>query len=157
MKKFLFDCGTRDVTASIGLMFLRVAIGLMMLIGHGWGKVENFSKIKDGFPVPDFFPLKFMSPPVSLIATIGAEVVFAGFMVLGIMTRFSAFVVGFTMVVAAFHIQAALPFFYSPPDALRAKELAVLYLIPCVAIVLAGGGKYSLDATLLREGRRKFR
>ena len=157
MKRYLFDCGTRDATASIALLFLRVAVGLMMLIGHGWGKVANFGDIKDGFPVPDFFPLYHMSPPVSLMATIGAEVVFAGLMVLGVMTRISAFILGFTMVVAAFHVQAALPFFYSPPDVLRAKELAVMYLIPAVAIVLAGGGAYSVDASLVKEGRRRFR
>jgi len=157
MKKFLFDCGTRDTTASIGILFLRVSVGLMMLIGHGWGKVVTFSEKKDGFPVPEFFPLSYMSPPVSLMATIGAEVVFAGFIVLGVMTRLSAFVLGFTMVVAAFHIQAALPFFISPPDVLRAKELAVMYLIPCMAILLAGGGAYSLDAGLVKEGRRKYR
>ena len=157
MKRFLFDCGTRDTTASIGLLFLRVSVGLMMLIGHGWGKVKNFAGIKDDFPVPDFFPLSWMSPPVSLMATIGAEVVCAGLLVLGLMSRISAFVLGFTMVVAAFHVQAALPFFYSPPDALRAKELAVMYLIPAVAIVLAGGGAYSLDAAIVKEGRRRFR
>lgn len=157
MKKFLFDCGTRDTTASLGILFLRVAIGLMMLIGHGWGKVANFGKIKDGFPVPDFFPLSYMSPPVSLMATIGAEVVVAGLIVLGVMTRLSAFVLGFTMVVAAFHVQAALPFFYGPPDALKAKELAVMYLIPCIAILLTGAGSYSVDAALVQEGRRKFR
>ena len=157
MKNILFDCGTRDTTASIGLLFLRVSVGLMMLIGHGWGKVANFGMIKDEFPVPDFFPLHFMSPPVSLVATIGAEVVFAGLLVLGVMTRISAFVLGFTMVVAAFHVQAALPFFYSPPDALRAKELAVMYLIPAIAILLTGGGAYSLDASIVKGGRRRFR
>lgn len=157
MKIFLFDCGTRDTTASIGILFLRVTVGLMMLIGHGWGKVATFADRKDGFPVPDFFPLKYMSPPVSLIATIGAEVVFAAFIVLGVMTRISAFVLGFTMVVAAFYIQASLPFFYSPPDVLRAKELAIMYLIPCMAILLAGGGAFSVDAALVKEGRRKYR
>ena len=157
MKRILFDCGTRDATASLGMLLLRVCIGLMMLIGHGWGKVENFARLKDGFPVPQFFPLQYMSPPVSLIATITAEVVFAGLLIMGVMTRISAFVLGFTMVVAAFSINASQPFFYSPPDALKAKELAVMYLIPCMTILLAGGGSYSLDALLHKEGRRRFR
>lgn len=157
MKRLLFDPGTRDATASIGLLFLRASVGVMMVIGHGWGKVENFAKMKGDFPVPQFFPLHYLSPPVSLIATIGAEVVFAGLMVMGVMTRISAFVLGFTMVVAAFYINAAQPFFYSPPDALRAKELAVMYLIPCMALLLAGGGAYSLDAVFVKEGRRRFR
>lgn len=157
MKRFLFDCGTRDATASLGILMLRVAVGLMMLLGHGWGKVMNFSKLKDDWSVPDFFPLHFMSPPVSLMATIGAEVVCAALLVLGLMTRLSAFVLGFTMVVAAFHVQAQLPFFYSPPDVLKAKELAVMYLIPALAIVLTGGGSYSMDAMLHKEGRRRYR
>ena len=75
MKRFLFDCGTRDTIASIGILALRVMIGLMMLVGHGLPKVRNFDAILEkGFPVPDFMPLKFMSPTVSLMATIGAEV-----------------------------------------------------------------------------------
>ena len=54
MKKFLFDCGTRDSTASLGILFLRVCTGLMMFFGHGLGKIQGFAKAKDGFPVPDF-------------------------------------------------------------------------------------------------------
>ena len=30
MKRFLFDCGTRDTTASLGIFALRVMIGLVM-------------------------------------------------------------------------------------------------------------------------------
>lgn len=157
MKRFLFDCGTRDATASLGILVLRVAVGLMMLIGHGWGKVVNFTAMKDDFPVPDFFPLKFMSPPVSLMATIGAEVVCAALLVLGVMTRYAAFVLGFTMVVAAFYVLGDKPFFYHPVKAVHAQELAVMYLIPALVLVLTGGGAYSLDAALCKEGRRRYR
>ena len=158
MKRFLFDCGTRDTTASIGIFALRVMIGLMMLVGHGIPKVKHFDAILEkGFPVPDFFPLKAMSPAVSLMATIGAEVGAAAFIILGLCTRPAAFVLGFTMVVAAFHVLAKVPFFYSPPDALVAKELALMYLIPCLALVLTGAGSYSFDALLSKEGRRRYR
>lgn len=157
MKKLLFDCGTRDATASVGLLFLRIAIGAMLLLGHGLGKIEHFSKLKDDFFVPQLFPLQYISPPVSLMLAILAEVLFAGLLVMGLMSRISAFVIGFTMVVAAFHVHAAHPFFYSPPDVLVAKELAIMYLVPCVTILLAGGGAYSLDALLVKESRRRFR
>lgn len=157
MRRLFFDCGTRDATASIGILVLRVAVGLMMLVGHGWGKVENFAKMKDSFPVPDLFLLNKMSSPVSLMATIGAEVVCAGLIVFGLMTRLSSFVLGFTMVVAAFHILAKEPFFYHPVNAMHAKELAVMYLIPALVLVLTGGGAYSLDALLCKEGRRRYR
>jgi putative oxidoreductase len=153
MKKFLFDCGTRDSTASIALLFLRVTVGLMMLIGHGIPKIQKFSVLKDKFYVPDFFPLNYMSPPVSLMAAIGAEVVASAMLVLGLMTRPAAFVFGFTMVVAAFGRHVADPWFVGSAPA--AKELALMYLIPAMVILLGGAGSYSLDASILKEGRRR--
>jgi putative oxidoreductase len=153
MKKFLFDCGTRDSTASLGLLFLRVGIGLMMFLGHGLGKIQNFAKLKDGWAVPDFFPLKYMSPPVSLMATIGAEAVCSILIILGLATRPAAFILAFTMTVAAFHIHGSGPWFLGGGEG--PKEPALLYLIPAVAILLAGAGQYSLDAAILKEGRRK--
>ena len=44
MKKFFFDCGTRDATASLGILALRVMVGLMMLIGHGIPKIREFRR-----------------------------------------------------------------------------------------------------------------
>lgn len=151
MKKFLFDCGTRETATSLSLLFLRVTVGLMMLIGHGLPKIKSFAEKKDGFPVPDFFPLSLMSPPVSMIATIGAEVVAAGLLALGLLTRPAAFVLAFTMVVAAFAIHAEHDLFGPPPS----KELAVMFLLPCVALLLSGAGGYSIDAAIYKEKRRK--
>jgi putative oxidoreductase len=91
MKKFLFDCGTRDITASVGIFSLRLMIGLMMLIGHGIPKLQEYTSRKDLFYVPDFFPLKYMSPPVSLMASIGAEVGAAILIMIGLATRPAAF------------------------------------------------------------------
>ena len=151
MKKFLFDCGTRDATASIGLVVLRVGIGLLMLLGHGIPKVQSFADKKDGFPVPDFFPLSYMSNPVSLMATIGAEVGCAVLLILGLCTRPAAFILAFTMTVAAFHIHASGPWFGGPGS----KELALLYLVPAIAILLSGAGSLSLDAAIDKGGRRR--
>ncbi|MDP4624013.1 MAG: DoxX family protein [Akkermansiaceae bacterium] len=152
MKKFFFDCGTRDATASLGLLFLRVCIGLLMFFGHGLGKIQNFAEKKDGFPVPDFFPLNLMSHPVSLMATIGAEVGCSILIILGLATRPAAFIFAFTMTVAAFAIHGGAPWFsMSGPS----KEMALLYLVPAVAILLSGAGQYSVDASILKEGRRR--
>jgi putative oxidoreductase len=153
MKKFLFYCGTRDATASLGLLFLRVCTGLMMMIGHGIPKIQAFAQKKDGFPVPDFFPLKYMSNPVSLMATIGTEVGCAALLILGLATRPAAFIFAFTMVVAAFNVHGSGPWFLG--GAPGAKEPALLYLIPAIAILLSGAGQYSADAAILKEGRRK--
>ncbi len=153
MKKFLFDCGTRDSTASLGILFLRVGTGLLMLIGHGIPKIQKFAVMKDGFKVPEFFPLKYMSPPVSLMATIGAEAVCSLLIILGLATRPAAFILAFTMTVAAFHVHGAGPWFLGQGEG--PKEPALLYLIPAIAILLAGAGQYSLDAAILKEDRRK--
>jgi putative oxidoreductase len=154
MKKFLFDCGTRDATASLGLLFLRVCTGLMMFLGHGLGKIEKFGDMKDHFPVPDFFPLKYMSPPVSLMATIGTEVGCSVLIIFGLATRPAAFIFAFTMTIAAFHIHGSGPWFLGGGDG--PKEPALLYLIPAVAILLAGAGQYSFDATILKERRKRW-
>lgn len=153
MKKFLFDCGTRDATASLGLLVLRVGIGLMMFLGYGLGKIQNFAEKKDSFPVPDFFPLKHMSPPVSLMATIGAEAVCSLLIIVGLATRPAVFILAFTMTVAAFNINSSGPWFMAGGPG--SKEPALLYLIPAIAILLAGAGSYSADAAIHKEGRRR--
>ncbi len=154
MKKFLFDCGTRDVTASLGFLALRMMVGSMMLIGHGIPKIQNFQAIlKKGFYQPEIFPLSLMSPQVSLMMTIGAEVVASTLLVIGLMTRPAAFVFGFAMVVAAFGAHASDPWFSGGPGA--SKELALMYLIPLIAIILAGAGSYSLDAAVYKDSKRR--
>jgi putative oxidoreductase len=152
MKRFLFDCGTRDATASLGLFVLRAGLGLLMMFGHGLVKIRNFEAMKENFKTPDFAPLNLMSDQAALIALIFAEVVAAGMIVLGLMTRVAAFFLGFAMVVAAFHAHAADPFFSSGGPS---KEMALLYLLPAVVILLTGAGTWSLDAAILREGRKR--
>ncbi len=155
MKKFLFDCGTRDATASLGFFALRVLVGLMMLVGHGIPKIQNFAARKDFFYVPDFFPLKYMTPPMSLMACIGAEVLASALIIIGLATRPAAFVLGFCMVIAAFGALGATPWFQTSATLVETKELSVLYLIPMIAIILAGGGGYSLDAAIYRDSKRR--
>ncbi|MGD7654187.1 MAG: DoxX family protein [Verrucomicrobiales bacterium] len=157
MKKLFFDCGTRDATASAGLLALRLLISLMMLFGHGLPKLRAFSEISDHFQVPQFFPLKYMSPPVSLGAAIFAEVLIPILLICGVATRASAFVLAFTMTIAAFHFHQASPWFNSTPDLIPTKELALLYLIPMITLIITGGGAYSADAGLYKERKRRLR
>jgi len=154
MKKFLFDCGTRDPVASSGLLFLRITTGLMMLVGHGIAKIRDFDKFSEVWPVPDLWPLSYMSKPISLMATIGAEVGAAGLLVLGLMCRPAAFVLGFAMCVAAFQVHALDPFFSKGG---ASKEFAILYLIPCFVLIISGAGQWSLDALFTHDKRRRRR
>ncbi len=153
MKRIFFDCGTRDTTASIGILALRLMIGLMMLIGHGLPKLQSYSSIKEWY-VPDFFPLSYMSPAVSMTATIMAEFGASALIILGIATRPAAFLLGFTMVVAAFGVCGAAPWFMGPGVPMS-KEPALLYVIPMIVIILTGGGAFSLDAAIYEDRKRR--
>ena len=155
MKKFLFECGTRESVASTGLLVMRVCIGLMMLIGHGWGKIEKFGnpEIKNAWLVPDLPLLSLMSSPISMALTIFAEVGCAAILVLGLMTRPAAFFLGFAMLVAAFQQHGADPFFMGGGGA---KEPALLYFIPCLVLIITGAGRWSADALIYKEKKRRF-
>jgi putative oxidoreductase len=153
MKKIFFDCGTRDITASLGILALRVMIGLMMLIGHGLPKLQNYSMMKDKFEL-NVFPFQHFATSINLILCISAEAGAAALIIIGLCTRPAAFVLGFTMVVAAFGALGAAPWFMAQGVS-AAKEPALLFLIPMIAIILTGAGTFSLDAAIYKEGKRR--
>ncbi len=155
MKKFFFDCGTRDATASFGFFVLRVLIGLMILVGHGIPQFQNYTTRKESFYVPDIFPLSLLSPSMSLIACISAELIASTLIIIGLATRSAAFVLAFCLVVISFGAQSASPWFLNSAPLSETKELSLMYLIPMLTIILAGAGAYSLDAGLYRESKRR--
>ena len=150
MKAALFGCGTRDPLAGWGLLILRVAIGLMLAIGHGWPKAAAYGLIKDEWFVPMFLP--FLPPPVSLVLTIALELAAALLLVLGMATRPAAAVLVFTMAVA-FLVHEGAPWFIGP-DVDVAKEPALLYLIPALVLLVTGAGDKSMDALIMKPKRR---
>ncbi|MDX1681445.1 MAG: DoxX family protein, partial [Akkermansiaceae bacterium] len=103
-----------------------------------------------------FFPLNWMSVHVSLGATIAAELCCAALIILGLGTRLAAFVLGFTMVVAAFVVKADKSFFISPP-VYDAKEPALLYLAAMIVLIIIGAGRFSLDAIIGKDRRSKLK
>jgi putative oxidoreductase len=151
MKKFLFSAGPRDTPTSIGLLVMRVGIGTMMAVGHGFSKLSNWSDNVAGWKSPDFPPLSWMSPQVSFGALVFAELVCGALIVVGLVTRPAAAVLGFAMAVAAFYAHAADPWFLGKGGA---KEPALLYLIFALALLAAGAGRFSVDAAVTREKRR---
>jgi putative oxidoreductase len=148
MKRFFFDCGSRDGSTSLGFFILRVSTGLMMLFGHGIPKIEKFGELQKKF----YSPLDYIPPQISLLAALGAEVVAASLLVLGLLTRPAAFVFGFAMVVAAFGYHANDPLFSTGG---ASREMAVLYLVPAVVLLLSGAGGWSLDAAIYKDNKRR--
>ena len=90
-------------------------------------------------------PIKFADPigigmGSSLALTVFAEVLCAFLIMIGLGTRLATIPLIITMLVAVFVIHWADPF--------GDKEMALLYLIPYLAILFLGPGKISLDSII---------
>lgn len=128
MQRFLWQ------KADEGLLFLRVAFGLMMMV-HGWGKLANFGQMAGSFPDPFG-----VGSGLSLSLAIFAELVCSILLLVGLGTRFALIPLMVTMLVAIFYAHGADPW--------AKKELAVAYLTVYGTLMLAGPGRFSLDRVL---------
>lgn len=140
MKKLFFSTGNHDRLSSVGLLFLRVGLGLFMLLGHGWGKAQ---RIMDGNT--DFADPIGIGAELSLYLTTFAELVCAAAIVVGFMTRLSAVPLVIAMGVAGFVAHANDPWFLAtagPP----AKELALVFFSGFLALLFTGPGRLSVDS-----------
>lgn len=128
------------VGGSLGLLLLRVSVGSMMLLGHGWGKLTSFTERSSSFPDP-----LGIGSSLSMALATGAEAFCALAVILGFATRWAAVPLMVTMAVAALIIHGDDPW--------AKKEFALLYFFPFATLLLTGAGRYSLDAFLRRGGR----
>jgi len=120
---------------NVALFILRLWLGLSMLLLHGVGKIERFSKLSAEFP-----DLLGIGSRTSLCLAIGAEALGSALLVLGLFTRFAALSLVVTMGVAFFLAHKAT----LTGD--NSGELAFIYLAGYVTLFLTGGGAFSLDA-----------
>ena len=126
---------TPGASMSLGLLILRLGSGGFMIALHGWGKLVNFSARSQTFADP----LGIGSPASLALATF-TEVFCAFAVMLGFLTRAASTGLLVTMWVAAFIRHAADPW--------SKKELAVVYSIMFLVLIVTGGGAFSLDQLL---------
>ena len=125
-----------------GLLVLRVATGMTMAVAHGWPKLERLMSDAPRFADP--FGIGVV--PSLALATFG-ELVCGILIALGLGTRLAAVPFAFTMLVAMFVAHAGDPW--------SDKERAFLFLVPAIALMITGPGRYSLDAWIrARRARR---
>ncbi len=123
------------VAASVGLLALRLAIGLMM-IHHGQDKLADPAGFAANYVVPLHLPF-----PLLMARLAGyAEVLGSWMLILGVMAPLGALALIGTMGVAAYHhiLTSGLNIYV--------LELVVLYLGGSVALLLLGPGRYAFDA-----------
>lgn len=130
--KNLFNSGNYPTNIHISLLILRVFVGAFMLT-HGYGKFLQFFGDE---------PIQFADPvglgvTLSLVLAVFAEFFCSMFLIAGIATRLASIPLIITMSVAAFIVHAK--------DDFGVKEMALLYLVIYVVILISGAGKYSID------------
>lgn len=124
---------------AFSLLAIRLVCGGGLALMHGWSKLNRFSEMSQVFPDP----LHIGSPAISLSLTIFGELVCGLLVALGFCTRLFAFFPFFTMAVAVLIIHGSDPF--------EKKELALLYGVGFLALMLKGGGPLSIDGLLNKK------
>ena len=128
----------------VGLLALRIGFGLLMAVRHGLPKLMQFDKLVRSFGDP----IGLGSGP-GLVLVIFAEFFCSILLILGAGTRLATVPLIATMSVAGLIVHASDPF--------ARKELAFVYLTAYVALLLLGGGSYSVDGLLRRRRRARQR
>ena len=127
-------------SVDLGLLVLRVALGVQMVYGHGWEKLASFSEKAGSFNDP-----LGVGSTTSLALAVTGEVLCSLLIALGALTRLAAVGAIVTMSVAFFLVHHAQLVGKQPNG-----ELAFVYLVGFVTIFLAGPGRFSIDSKLAR-------
>ena len=140
MKRFVpyFDDAREAVLKTYALLLLRLGVGTLMIAGHGWRKLANFVEISGRFPDP-----LGIGSLASLSLAVFAEFVCSLALIAGFFTRAAVIPLIITMLVAVFIVHIDDPY--------KRQELALMYLLPYLTILLAGPGEISMDAILRRS------
>jgi putative oxidoreductase len=125
---------------SLGFLLLRLSIGIM-LIHHGYEKLENIENFADAFvrPLHLLFPVFF-----SYVAAF-SEIMGSWLIIFGLATRLGALAILGTASFGIYHALVTTGF------NIYLLELLVLYWGGAVCVVLNGGGKFSIDHLIARQ------
>ena len=134
MRKLL-STAYSDGAFNFALLVQRVATGLLLLIGHGLPRISNFSELSGSF----YDPIR-IGHRNSLVLVILAELFCSMFLVLGLFTRFAAFIIVVDLSVAVFIFHHGQP--------LKNFELGAIYLTSVFTIMLVGPGRVSVDGMM---------
>ncbi len=131
---------TTAPVAEFGFMLLRVYAGLALALAHGINKLPPAEGLVNrvagmGIPAPE------MAAWMSGFAEFGGGLLLAA----GLLTRPAALLVAMNMLVVSFMAHAGDPF--------GRRELPLFFLFAAIAFLLAGSGRFSLDALI--HGRRR--
>jgi len=142
IKKFLFPENTYGTGVSIVLLVLRIAFA-GLLVMHGWQKLTHFEATAQQFASMG------MGGTVAAALSVFAEFFCALGVVVGLLYRLALIPMIINMSVAFFIADGARL------TGEHSGELAFLYLVVFVALIITGSGKYALDNFLFNGKKQK--
>jgi putative oxidoreductase len=126
----------------LALLILRVVTGIIMLM-HGWQKVfqYGFAGVSQGFAGMGIPMAGIVGPFIALLELIGGIA-----LIIGVLTPLFAALLAADMVGAIVLVHLSKGFFLP-----EGYEFAFALLGACLALMLAGAGRYSVDGSLARR------
>jgi putative oxidoreductase len=118
----------------LGLLVLRLGLGVPMLTLHGWGKLSSL--LAGEARIPDVLGIGSMA---TLILAVLAEFVGSALVILGLWTRLAA-----AFLIATMGCAFVLVHKFALTGG-NSGEKALVYLAGFLVIFFAGAGKYSFD------------
>ncbi|MGB8297414.1 MAG: DoxX family membrane protein [Polyangia bacterium] len=132
---------SKENFVNLGLLLLRLGVGVNMTVLHGVDRVRNYSQLANSIPDP-----LGMGRRHSLMLVVAAEFVGGILVTLGLAGRLAALALAFSLSLTLFSGEAGLPW--------RQREATVLYLTASLAILLLGCGRWALDAVVWKRFRK---
>jgi len=137
MRKLLFST-KNNKTSDVALLLLRIGFGILM-IPHGWAKLMKFETLQH-----EFMNFMGLGSTISLSLVLFSEICCSALLLLGAFTRWATIPLIITaLVILSKHDWAVF----------GKAELGTAYLFAYLVILLAGPGKYSIDAALFKSKR----
>ena len=134
--KRLINLSFIPVNTDAALLILRVWLGLGVFVKHGIEKITGFSNMAKHFPDPIG-----IGSTASLSFALFSDAVCPVLVIIGLATRLaSSFIIINLFVAFAFLFKFSIDKPHS--------ELAFVYLGAFITLLIAGGGKYSIDSKL---------
>lgn len=141
MKKFLLGTTVNARATDLGLLLIRIFSGIALALAHGVGKFPPSARF-----IQNVGAMGYPFPTVFAWAAAFAELFGGLLLAAGLLTRPASFFILVTMSSAAFLRHRGDPFLD--------RERALLYAAVALLFLLAGAGRYSLDAMLGTKKRR---
>ncbi len=138
MKSKIFAIRNQSVEVDLIILLIRLVVGYAFVL-HGWGKIQH--------------PVNWMGPESSVPGIFQALAAISEFgggfaLISGFLTRLGAFGIGCTMTGAVYMHRFVLGDPFVNLTGGRAYELAAVFLVMAIFLLISGPGRFSLDRSI---------